>query len=152
MSRAPFLLALYEEALDLAQQARDALPLVDHKDVTPCLNAHERLLLTTQGMHLTAQILQCVAWLMGRRAVLDGEISAQEALAPQYRLEGHANSLAMARLPRDRMPLVMMDLTDRAQSLYERIHRLDQELDDDKGHRNKTIHALHRQLHEQMAE
>jgi regulator of CtrA degradation len=67
-----------------------------------------------------------MAWLMTQRAVVNGEISAEEACREKYRLSGRDVCLDNAANDDETLPAGLRSLLDRSLRLYERVSRLEQ--------------------------
>ena len=80
------------------------------------------------SMRLTTRLMQVASWLLVRKAVHEGEITAEEANAEKYRLA----TKEIARQPRfagaDALPQRLQDLIERSERLYARVERLDSRL------------------------
>ena len=117
--------ALYIDAMLLADEARcyfDAGGREDRDKLPPLL----RVGFSCESLRVTARLMHIIAWLLVRRGVAAGEISEQQAASPERRL-GRAqsgDSTIIAGLPQPAREIIAA--TD---ELYERVHRLDGELD-----------------------
>lgn len=114
----------YDEAMSLLVETRNYLSFrrqVDDVRIEPM----DRLKLTRESFRLTSRLAQVMAWLMLRRAVVEGEIADDEARQPEHRLAGHDVCLARADDLGDWLPEGMRGLLERSQLLYERVARLD---------------------------
>ncbi|PKQ06040.1 MAG: DUF1465 domain-containing protein [Alphaproteobacteria bacterium HGW-Alphaproteobacteria-12] len=81
-----------------------------------------------ESMRLTTRLMQVASWLLVRKAVHEGEITAEEANAEKYRLA----TREIARQPRfegvDALPQRLLELIERSERLYQRVERLDSRL------------------------
>ena len=119
-----FLTRTYDEALSLLVETRNYLSFrqaVDAVRIEPL----DRLKLVREAFRLTSRLTQVLAWLMLRRAVVEGEIADDEARQPERRLAGHDVCLARADDLGDWLPEGMSVLLERSRTLYERVARLD---------------------------
>ncbi|MGF1605716.1 MAG: DUF1465 family protein [Rhodothalassiaceae bacterium] len=123
-----FIVAMYKEALQLAEQMRYGLPRVRDVSKAQDLNIEEQLNLTAELLRLSSRIMHSMAWLMARRAVSAGEITEEEAMGADYCLDGQEICLRDPAVDKARMPPVIVDLMDRSEQLYRRIIRIDAEL------------------------
>jgi regulator of CtrA degradation len=87
-----------------------------------------QLRLIREAMRVTSRLSQVLAWLMVRRAVIEGQLSPDDALAPERRLSGHSVCLAEPADLGEGVPQALLTLMDRSRALYERIARLDRAL------------------------
>jgi regulator of CtrA degradation len=114
----------YDEALTLLIEAKNYLSFRQAAEVgrMPPL---ERLKLTREAFRVTSRLTQVLAWLMLRRAVIEGEIPDEDARQPERRLAGHDVCLGSAEDLGDWLPAGMDGLLERSRLLYERVARLD---------------------------
>ncbi|ABS63708.1 protein of unknown function DUF1465 [Parvibaculum lavamentivorans DS-1] len=81
-----------------------------------------------ESMRLTTRLMQVASWLLVRKAVHEGEMSAEEANSEKYRLA----TKEIARQPRfdgvDTLPQPLQELIGRSERLYARVERLDARL------------------------
>jgi regulator of CtrA degradation len=117
----PIIEALYTEALVLADEVRAVFAAGVREPVTG-EDAFMRLALSTEGLKTTTRMMHVLAWLLNQRALLAGELSAN-----QVRLHG--------ALPPDRAAdetqLALLepetrDLIADTEKLHQRIARLDE--------------------------
>jgi regulator of CtrA degradation len=120
-----FFRGTYDEAFQLLLEARDYLAHLEPSEGA-VLTPKERLAATQEATRLTARLLQVMAWLLVRRAVQEGEMSFEDALHADRRLDGQGVCLTQigdkeaAPLPRG-----LKDLLGRSYRLYARVDRLD---------------------------
>ena len=79
----------FEEALALTREARDYLTHAEPRErerMTP----NDRMLASCEAMRMTSRLTQVMAWLLVQRAVHAGEMTRDEARAPEYRLGGQS--------------------------------------------------------------
>lgn len=119
-----FLSPTYDEAMSLLVETRNYLSFRQSAD-SARIQPMDRLKLTREAFRLTSRLAQVMAWLMLRRAVLEGEIADDEARRPEHRLAGHDVCLGRADDLGDWLPDGMRGLLERSQALYERVARLD---------------------------
>lgn len=119
-----FLSRTYDEAMSLLVETRNYLSFRQSAD-SARIQPIDRLKLTREAFRLTSRLAQVMAWLMLRRAVVEGEIADAEARQPEHRLGGHDVCLGRADDLGDWLPDGMRGLLERSQALYERVARLD---------------------------
>jgi len=117
--------SLYIEAMLLADEARGYFETSgrDDRDQLPPLL---RVGFSCESLRVTARLMHIIAWLLVRRAVMAGEISPEQSMAPDRRL-GRAQAgdpEMVARLPHPAREIIAA--TD---ELYERVMRLDADMD-----------------------
>jgi len=81
---------------------------------------------TAESLRVTTRLMQVVAWLMVRRAVLAGEITADEALDSKHRLGARDICMAQPLEGAGYLPQIFLDLEGESRTLYERIARLEE--------------------------
>jgi regulator of CtrA degradation len=113
----------YGEAFDLVLEARDYLSFHE-PDERGALLPLERLVMCSETLRLTARLTQIMAWLLAQRAVQNGEIGADEALADPLA----AVTICMDGAEREDgdVPPRLADLLGRSRRLYVRVARLDE--------------------------
>lgn len=80
------------------------------------------------SMELTTRLMQAASWLVMQKAVRDGDMAPNEAMAPKYRMVREGPKLdASAQRSSDISP-VFLDMVEEAEALYDRICRLDASL------------------------
>ncbi|KKJ76272.1 hypothetical protein WH95_13700 [Kiloniella litopenaei] len=122
-----YLDSTYQEALSLTKEARDYLAN-RASNRHPWLKPEDRLQICCESMRLTTRLTQVVAWLLMQRAVLNGEVSLDEARKPDNRISGQGVCEPSDKLPDGADPR-MVDLMGRSHQLYMRVARLDSQLD-----------------------
>jgi regulator of CtrA degradation len=113
----------YGEAFDLVLEARDYVAFLEAGERRGLLPM-ERLAMCSETLRLTARLTQIMAWLLAQRAVREGEIDADEALAEPLA----AVDICMdgAEREADGLPPRLADLMGRSRRLYVRVARLDE--------------------------
>ena len=109
----------------LTREARDYLTHrepADRKKMSPA----DRMAASCETMRLTSRLTQIMAWLMVQKAVHAGEMTREEASAPEFRLSGKAVCEETAP-PLDGANLQprLVELLERSLNLYQRVARLD---------------------------
>ncbi|WP_156678094.1 DUF1465 family protein [Sphingomonas profundi] len=117
--------ALYTEAMILADEARgyfDERGRFEREALAPIA----RVAFTCESLKVTTRLMHIIAWLLTRRALEAGEISAEEAREPARRLGriDAADPASAAALPETALALVAA-----SDDLYQRVRRLDEGLE-----------------------
>jgi regulator of CtrA degradation len=81
-----------------------------------------------ESMRLTTRLMQVAAWLLVRKAVHEGEMTAEEAAAEKYRLAAKEIARAGRITGSQGLPEPLLDLIARSERLYARVERLDSQL------------------------
>jgi len=122
-----FLRRAYDETLDLLVEARNYLAYGGHRERRPA-DEIAGLRVSCEALRVTTRLTQVMAWLMMQRAVVGGEITADEALADHNRLSGAKTCLDVAFGNDETLPRGLRSLMDRSFRLYVRIARLEAQM------------------------
>lgn len=118
--------------------ARDALS-------EPCRTAF-----TGETLRMTTRLMQAVAWLMVQRAVVQGELTPEDGLAPKRRLGGQEICLGPAMVGADDLPSRLQELMAASRQIYERVVRLEDSLLEGRksvgGQARNPVHGLLKRL------
>ena len=125
---------LLNETLLLAHRARayiaESAPSVAHgRGAAHGEAALGPLVEACELSRLSARLGFCVAWLLARRAAHEGELTAEEAAGPDWRLEGGAVCFDQGAGASGKLPPALLELLDQSRALYLRVSRLDRRLD-----------------------
>jgi regulator of CtrA degradation len=117
--------SLYVEAMVLADEARsyfDVLGRAERDQLSPML----RVGFSCESLRVTTRLMHIIAWLLTRRAVAAGEISEDQAAAPERRLgRSQSNDTEIVEgLPEEARRIIAA-----TGDLYERLLRLDEAID-----------------------
>ncbi|MGM0561508.1 MAG: DUF1465 family protein [Pseudomonadota bacterium] len=123
-----FLDGTYREALSLTREIRDYIAHQWRRDCE-ALSPVARLNASCESMRLTSRATQIMAWLFVQKALHAGEITHEEACAPERRLADQEICTATHEEDDVVLPDRMMELLQRSRDLYLRIQRLDAQLE-----------------------
>jgi regulator of CtrA degradation len=126
--RNPFIGRAYDETMRLLMSARYYCAAVQPGERLPD-ERNDRVQLTCEAMRLTTRLAQVMAWLLAQRAVDAGEMTVEQSRAPEYRLSAHDICLIDSTDRARALSPKLGDLMARSLELFERIARLDAELD-----------------------
>lgn len=112
------------ETMSLLVEARRYLSDRAETD-TRSLTLDQGLASSVETMRLVSRLTEALAWLLTHRAVLTGELTLDEALAPERRLGGHALCGRDTTDDMRNMPADFQKLMARSLDLYQRIAHLD---------------------------
>ncbi len=114
---------LFSDGMDLVEETAAYLDGEGRKQ-SKLLERAAALIYASESMRLTTRLMQAASWLLVQRAVREGEMSAEDARDPKYRIGAKAictgTGTAHAELPEK-----LNSLLERSQNLYLRIDRLD---------------------------
>ena len=114
----------YDETLDMIVEARNYMTYVDPRE--RCIPAERSdLRFSCEALRVTSRLTQVMAWLMLQRAVQDGEITQQDAMAEDKRLSGQDVCLDNESVDDGNLPKGLRDLLERSFRLYQRVSRLE---------------------------
>jgi len=114
----------YREAMALATEARDYLAGLGRNEAQ-ALPVPARLAYSVESMRMTTRIVQALAWLLAVRAVHVGELATADLAKPRWRLGARDLCLAPVERTPAGLPAALQSLMDRAENLYRRVARLD---------------------------
>ncbi|HVI52650.1 MAG TPA: DUF1465 family protein [Candidatus Sulfotelmatobacter sp.] len=114
----------YDETFDMIVEARNYMRHMLPRERRFGEDNEVGLRFSCEAMRVTSRLTQVMAWLMMQRAVLDGEITQEEALNDHNRLSGQDVCLSGDEYP-PHMPAGLCSLLQRSQRLYERVLRLE---------------------------
>lgn len=132
--------ALYVEAMVLADEVRtyfDEPGRTERETLEPLL----RVGFSCESLKVTTRLMHVIAWLLTRRAVEAGEISASQARQPTRLLGPAAPSDpgVIAALPETARTLI-----EASRDLYARVERLDRDIDRPAAIASPALGLLHR--------
>lgn len=118
---------LYQEAVNMADEARTYFAMyskLDREKLPPI----DRVLYTCESLRISTRLMHVISWLMVRKAVARGEISAEDGLRAERRL-GDAELCQMTEADAlRRMPPMVASLSYRSQSVFDRAWRMEQDM------------------------
>jgi len=123
-STVTFFDSTFEEALALTREARDYLTHAEPRE-REHLTPNDRMLASCEAMRLTSRLTQVMAWLLVQKAVHAGEMTREEARAPEFRLAGKSVCEDTRPPVEGQLQPRLAELLDRSLSLYRRVARLD---------------------------
>ncbi len=80
------------------------------------------------SMELTTRLMQTASWLVMQKAVREGDMLLEDALAPKYRMAREGVALDASAQRGCGLPETFLDLVERSEALYDRICRIDAKL------------------------
>lgn len=128
-SQVVFLSLMFDETMQMLQDAHDYFSVYGPREQGNA-SPLERLVYSAEMSRITLRLSSVMAWLMGRRAEIAGQITREEALA-QFRLSFNEICLKQLSEMHHVLPSYMCELLTRSFSLYRRAARLDDMLGGD---------------------
>lgn len=127
MSSPAYFRRTYDETMDLMVEARNYMAYVERRERERA-PAATGLRMSCEAMRVTSRLTQVMAWLMMQRAVHEGELGLEQALAEDNRLSG-ADVCLDDRFSSDAsLPNGLRSLLDRSFKLYQRVARLEEQM------------------------
>ncbi len=114
----------YDETLALLEEARD-YALFDRREDDRGRDKSEVMRITGEQLRLTSRLSGVMAWLMVRKAVAAGEMTAAQAEAGPCHLTDHEICMADGRAKDMEWPLRLSGLLNRSRDLYGRVAKMD---------------------------
>jgi regulator of CtrA degradation len=111
----------FDEGVALTLEARNYIAY--HENRGPDLNC--RLHYGYQHTRVSARLIQIMTWLLAMKALLAGEISPEQFVAPQYAMVVSDECESEMGPELGELPPGLRSLLERSHSLYARILRLD---------------------------
>jgi regulator of CtrA degradation len=98
------------------------------REMSKTLPREASLTYAAWSMDLTTRLMQAASWLVMQKAVRDGEMARQDALADKYRMVREGPALDAEAQRDSGLPSHFLDLVARAEALFDQICRLDESL------------------------
>lgn len=127
MPQPAFFGGTYDEAMALMVEARNYMSYVEQRERRK-VEAAAGLRMSCEAMRVTSRLTQVMAWLLMQRAVHEGEVSPDDALAEPNRLSGLDVCLDDSFADDQTLPGGLRSLLNRSLSLYQRIARLEDQM------------------------
>ena len=124
----------FREGMELVETAAVYLDGPGRQE-SKLLSRNAALAYASESMRLTTRLMQVASWLLVQRAVREGDMSAQEASDPRYRIgpQPAARRQGVQTVTTDdktveHLPGGLTELVDRSERLYDRISHLDRRM------------------------
>lgn len=92
------------------------------------LDRDASLTYAAESMRLTTRLMQLASWLLVQRALREGDLPVCDALEEKYRMGPRSRREPGLRTVDDTQPEALLVLMRRANSLFERVGRLDDQI------------------------
>jgi regulator of CtrA degradation len=129
---------VFREGMALVEAAATYLDGDGRKEARK-LEAPHSLTYATESMRLTTRLMQLASWLLIRRAVSEGELTLEQALAEQRKIKLPVKGGEQPSRDFNALPPRLKDLIEQSVKLQERIVRLDQMLGLEKAPTPKEV-------------
>lgn len=114
----------FQEGMELVEETAAYLD-GDGRRESKLLSRSTALLYAGESMKLTTRLMQIASWLLVQRAVREGDMTAEAACAPRYRL---AERLAATEVSHPELPIALVEYLVRTEKLYDRVLHLDRRM------------------------
>ena len=126
----------FQEGMELVEETAAYLDGAGRHD-SKALSRAGALAYAAASMKLTTRLMQMASWLLVQRAVREGDMAPADACDDRYRLTYPAGEAAVD--DREELPSCLVQLSERAGRIYERVLHLDQRMylepgQDEAGH------------------
>lgn len=118
---------IFREGMALVEEAATYLDGEGRKEARKLRPPHS-LAYATESMRLTTRLMQLASWLLIRRAVSEGELSAEQAKEEQRKIKLPAIGGEQPSREFGSLPVRLRELIEQSIKLQERVVRLDQML------------------------
>lgn len=114
----------FEEGVALTVEARHYIAFHEHAD-RRVFDLGQCLVLGYQHTRVSARLIQVLTWLLAMKALLAGEITAEEFSSPRFAFDAGDSCRSEQGADDANLPQGLRHLLQRSHSLYQRIERLD---------------------------
>ncbi len=135
----------YAEGMGLVEETAEFLE-GPGRDISKELSRDGALAYANYSMRLTTRLMHIASWLLVQRAVRDGDMTAEEARAERYRLMDDDVDEDDMDGAVDELPGELIELTGRCDSLFSRLLRLDERLNNRAQRRSTEPNPVARQI------
>ncbi len=120
----------FREGMELVEAAAAYLDGEGRRE-SKLLSRDAALAYAGESMRVTTRLMQVASWLLVQRAVRRGEMPAEDARQPRYRLDAPPPASAPSgEETHEPLPLTLTSLAERSERLFERVRQLDLRLHD----------------------
>jgi regulator of CtrA degradation len=116
----------FQEGMDLVEETAAYLDGPGRQE-SKLLSRGAALAYAAESMRLTTRLMQVASWLLVQRAVREGDMAPESACDDRYRL-GPQEALKTRAEAAAELPPGLAGLLERAEKLYERVFRLDEQM------------------------
>lgn len=114
----------FHEGMELVEETAEYLDGEGRREAK-LLSRAGALAYAAESMKLTTRLMQIASWLLVQRAVREGDMSADAACDPRYRLAERKPEAQPSSLE---LPIALVEYTVRAERLHDRIVHLDRRM------------------------
>ena len=118
---------VFTQGMALVEEAAAYLDGPGRSD-SKALEREAGLTYASWSMELTTRLMQAASWLVMQKAVRDGDMQPEEAMAPKYRMVREAPALDAGAQRGLGLPDTFLRLVEESEALFDRICRIDAEI------------------------
>ena len=128
VERSALLEATYNEVLTLISRTADFVGAMKNGAVSG-FDLGVGAAYTVESMRHTTRLMQAMAWLLTQRAVENGEMTAEEAQDPKYRLGAVDICLAHPVAGAEQLPKHFREMIAQSEQIYRRLRRISAQME-----------------------
>lgn len=117
-------LEIFKEGMGLVEETANYLD-TDGRREAKALTQSASLAYATESMRLTTRLMQMASWLLIQRAVNEGEMTEEQALAEKHKVKIQASTKISHIKHFEDLPDRLQQLIKNTERLHDRIHSLD---------------------------
>ncbi len=131
----------FQEGMDLVEEAAAYLDGDGRRD-SKLLSRDAALAYAGESMRLTTRLMQVASWLLVQRAVRQGDMTADAAREPRYRVGDPAPAGTPRPAAAAPLPATLTGLAERSERLFERVSKLDRRMYGEAGEAGDDANAV----------
>ena len=117
----------FQEGMELVEAAAAYLDGDGRRD-SKLLSRNAALAYAGESMRVTTRLMQVASWLLVQRAVRKGDMTAEAAGEPRYRVGEPAPRPPAREAGAEPLPEPLLSLAERSERLFERVSKLDRRM------------------------
>lgn len=131
---------VFAEGMALVEEAAAYLDGPGRSDAKS-LSREAGLTYASWSMELTTRLMQAASWLVMQKAVRDGDMQPEDAMAKKYRMVREEPALDPSAQRDNGLPPRFLELVEGSEALYDRICRIDASLYGEAALRESPVNA-----------
>ena len=137
-------LDIFKEGMGLVEETANYLD-TDGRREAKALSQTASLAYATESMRLTTRLMQMASWLLIQRAVNEGEMTAEQAMAEKHKVKIQTSTRAAHIKHFQDLPARLQQLIKNAERLYDRIHALEKMIHEEPEQKENETSPISRQ-------
>ena len=129
---------LFENGMELVEEA---VTFLDHdgKEISKNLEPKIKTIYDAQSMNLTTKLMQVASWLILQRAVVEGEMTIEQAKKEKQNIKLKKLNPTPDKKILKQLPPILIELTEKTNKLQERLKRLDLEIIEEQNQQKNPV-------------